>query len=59
MGMLVIYCLKDISLFIPPYGIPEIAAVLFTSAAYLWKRDTSLSVVIGTLLYMLMVQKVF
>ena len=59
MGMLVVYCMKDISFTIPPYGIPELTAALLTALTYLWKKDTSLSVVTGTVLYMLLVQKVF
>ena len=59
MGMLVIYCLKDISFTAAPYGIPELVCAALTAGAYLWKKDTSISVVIGTVLYMLMIQKVF
>lgn len=59
MGMLVIYCLKDVSFLAPPYGIPELICAALTAGAYLWKKDTSFSVVIGTVLYMILIQKVF
>ncbi len=54
MGMLVVYCLKDIDLAAAGHGVPQILSVVVTGAAYLWKKDTSLSVIIGTVCYMLL-----
>ena len=59
MGMLVVYCLKDMTLLAPPYGIPEILGCGAVVALHLWKRNTLLSIGGGTLLYMLLVQFVF
>ena len=59
MGMLVVYCLKDISFFAPPYGIPEVIGCLCVAGLHLWKRNTLLSIGGGTLVYMLLVQFVF
>ena len=59
MGMLVVYCLKDISFLSPPYGIPELLGCLCVAALHLWKRNTLLSIGGGTLVYMLLVQLVF
>ena len=56
MGMLVVYCLKDVSILEAPHGIPEAIAVVFVALLHLWKKNTLLSVVAGTLLYMVMVQ---
>ena len=55
-GMLVIYCLKDVSVLEAPYGIPEAVAIAAVALLHLWKQNTLLSVVSGTLLYMAMVQ---
>lgn len=58
-GMLVIYCLKNVSLTAAPFGLPELitgAAVVFV---HIWKRNTLLSIGGGTLLYMFLVQAVF
>lgn len=55
-GMLVIYCLKDVSVLEAPYGIPEAIAIAVVALLHLWKQNTLLSVVSGTLLYMAMVQ---
>ena len=59
MGMLVVYCLKDISFLSPPYGIPELLGCLCVVALHLWKRNTLLSIGGGTLFYMLLIQFVF
>lgn len=59
MGLLIIYCLKDVSIFSKTHAIPEIIALAIVSGTYLWKRNTIFSVVIGTVAYMIMVQLVF
>lgn len=58
-GMLVIYCLKDIDLTSTPHGIPEFLGCLITAALHIWKRNTLLSIGLGTVSYMLMVQFLF
>lgn len=55
-GMLVVYCLKDISFTDTPYGLPELAAVILVAVLHRWKRNTLLSIVIGTVFYMLLLQ---
>lgn len=59
MGMLCVYCLKDVSPFTAPYGIPSLIAIIFVVLIYKWKRQSLLSIVLGTILYMLLVQVVF
>lgn len=59
MAMLVVYCLKSVSLYQAPYGIPEAIAVAVVVGLHLWKRNTLLSIAGGTLCYMLLVQVVF
>lgn len=59
MGMLVIYCLKDVSFLKVPYGIPEIIGCLVVAGLHIWKRNTLLSISVGTVFYMLLVQLVF
>lgn len=59
MGLLIVYCLKDVSVVESPHGLPELIALAIVSGTYLWKRNTILSVVIGTLVYMVLVQMVF
>ena len=59
MGLLIIYCLKDVSLFSSPHGIPEAIGIMVVSISYLLKRNSILSVLIGTVVYMVLVQAVF
>ena len=59
MGMLVVYCLKDISFLRSPYGLPELIACSVVAALHVWKRNSLLSIGGGTVCYMLLVQLVF
>ena len=59
MGLLIVYCLKDVPVLEAPHALPEIIALAIVTASYLWKRNTIFSVLIGTIAYMLMVQMVF
>lgn len=58
-GMLVIYCLKDINLTAFSFGIPEFISVLCVAAAQIWKRNSLLSILSGTLIYMVLIQTIF
>lgn len=59
MGMLVVYCLKDMTLTAHPFGVPELAACAVVAGLHVWKRNTLLSIGAGTLCYMLLVQFIF
>ena len=59
MGMLVVYCLKDVSLVSAPFGIPEAIGCAVVAGLHIWKRNTLLSIGAGTVCYMLLVQLVF
>lgn len=58
-GMLVIYCLKDVSLLDDSHAIPEIIAIAVTAALHLLRRQMLLSIAGGTVCYMLLVQFIF
>lgn len=51
-GMLVIFCLKDINLKVVPYGLRELLAGLVVVLLQVLKRNTILSIVVGTASYM-------
>ena len=59
MGMLVVYCLKGVSLLSWPYGLPELIAVLYVVLIHHKNHNLALSIGGGTALYMLLVQVVF
>ena len=58
-GMLIIYCLKGVSVFTGSHGIPEAIAIGVTIALHKWKHETLASIAGGTLCYVLLVQLVF
>ena len=57
--MLVVYCLKDVSILTGAHGLPELIAVLTVVALHVWKRQMLLSIAGGTIVYMLLIQLVF
>lgn len=58
-GMLVIYCLKDVSILQGSHGLPELISIAVTVALHLWKRQMLLSIAGGTICYMLLLHFVF
>lgn len=58
-GMLVIYCLKDTSFAAPSFGLPELIASAAVVLLQMWKRNSLVSILAGTVIYMLLVQLVF
>ena len=58
-GLLVVYCLKNVSVFEGSRGIPEIIGIAAVIVLHRWKRQMLLSIAGGTVLYMLLVQVVF
>ena len=59
MGLLIVYCLRDVSVLHGSHGLPELIAMAAVTGSYLWKRNAILSVIIGTVLYMFLLQTVF
>ena len=58
-GMLVIYCLKDTVITSAPFGLPELIAGVMVVLLQAWKRNALLSILCGTVVYMLLIQLVF
>lgn len=58
-GLLVVYCLKDVSVFSGSHGLPELISIALVVVLHLWKRQMLLSIAGGTICYMLLVQFVF
>ena len=59
MGLLVVYCLRNVSVASAPHGLPELISIAVITALHLWKRNVLLSIGVGTALYMVLVQVVF
>ncbi len=58
-GMLVVYCLKDTKVLSHPFAIPELISVAVVAILHIWKRNNLLSIGVGTVLYMVLIQVVF
>ena len=59
MGMLVVYCLKSTVLLGPTHGLSELISVAAVVLLHVWRKNTILSVAVGTAVYMLLVRFVF
>ena len=59
MGMLVVYCLRSVPIAAAPHGIPELISVALVVGLQIWRRNTLISILGGTVCYMLLVQFVF
>ena len=58
-GMLVVYCLKDTEVTKAPFGAPELLAGLAVVGLQAWKRNSLLSILGGTAVYMVLIRTVF
>lgn len=58
-GLLVVYCLKEIKFTAMPFGLPEGISILCIIGLHYWKNNTLLSIAGGTIVYMILVQTVF
>ena len=59
MGMLLVFCLKDVDLLTYPHGIPEGIALLSAALLYRIRKSTLLCIGVSSVLYMILVQAVF
>lgn len=58
-GLLVVYCLKNVSLFTGNHALPELISIAAVVGLHVWKKQMLLSIAGGTVCYMLLVQMVF
>lgn len=58
-GLLVIYSVKNVSLFSGSHGIPELISIILVIGLHYWKRQMLLSIAGGTFCYMMLVQFLF
>lgn len=56
MGMLVVYCQKNVSLFTGTHGLPELVCIVLVALLHKWKHNTLLSILVGTIAYMVLIQ---
>ncbi len=58
-SMLVVYCLKDVSILSGSHGLPELISITIVVGLHLWRRNMLLSIAAGTICYMLLIQLIF
>lgn len=58
-ALLVIYCLKEVNLIKYPYGIPELISISIIIILHIIKRNVLISIGVGTVIYMILVQTIF
>ena len=58
-GLLVIFCLKNVSILHGSHGLPELISIAVVVGLHLWLRKMLVSIAAGTMCYMLLVQLVF
>lgn len=59
MGMLVVFCLKSISFGIFADWVPAFIAIIAVIVLHTWRRNTLLSILGGTIIYMVLINLVF
>lgn len=55
-GMLIVYCLKNVSFLHGSHGIPELTGIAVTVLLHLWKKNMFLSIFAGTSCYMILLR---
>ena len=58
MIILLLYCLRNIKFTIFPLGLPELVSVALVVFIHLWRKNTFLSVIIGTAFYMILIRQI-
>ena len=58
-GMLVVYCLRNTPVLSAPFGMPELIAVIVIIILQAWQHRSLLSILAGTVVYMLLIQHFF
>ena len=56
MGLLVIYCYKDVDFTSIQACLPGIIAGVMVVMVHLWKRNTVISIALGTIVYMILIR---
>ncbi len=58
-AMLIVYCLRGVSFTLASGWVPSLIAAAAVVVLHLWKKNNLLSILGGTVLYMVLVQVVF
>lgn len=56
MAILLVYCFRSTDFTTPPFGLPGMAALALTTVLHLWKGNPMVSILSGTILYMILIR---
>lgn len=56
MAMLVVFCLKGVSVVSYPFALPEVISILAVVLLHKWRHNTLISIPVGTALYMILIR---
>lgn len=56
MAVLIVYCLKDVGTNVKEIEIPKIIATFSVAILYKWKHNTLVTIALGTIVYMVLLQ---
>ena len=59
MGLLVVYCLREVKILEGSHGLPELIAIAVIAILHKWKNNILLSILGGTVCYMLLIRFLF
>ena len=59
MAMLVVYCMKDVNFESINSFVPSLVSGAIVILTYKWKHNTGVSILCGTIIYMILVQNFF
>lgn len=54
-GMLVVYCLKDVTFLSGSHGVPQMLGILVCVLLHLWRKNMLLTIAGGTIFYMIVI----
>ena len=56
MAMLVVFCLKGVSVLTYPFALPEFISILAVVLLHKWRHNTLISIPVGTVIYMILIR---
>lgn len=56
MAMLVVFCLKGVSVLTYPFALPEFISMLAVVLLHKWRHNTLISIPVGTVIYMMLIR---
>jgi len=59
MIILVVFCLRNATWTVFPYGLAELISIALVVLMQVWKKNTFISILVGTVCYMVLIRTVF